>query len=240
MSLTNFLKGWVGEMMGAIAHRIFLDNSIYFPLNNLTIPTKNGTTQIDHLIVSKFGIFIIETKNIDGWIFGHERSPHWSIVKPGRKFRIQNPLHQNYRHVKAIADVLALEEDRLHSMVMFWGRCEFKTEMPRNVLSQGYVSYIKSFDKLLFTDEEVTSMVAALKTDALSQSWATRRLHLESLRARYTSTSVCPKCGSPLILRTSRTGKNAGDKFYGCSAYPQCRHKGPYPSAVGKPPTAGR
>ncbi len=68
MSLTSFIKGWAGEAMGAVAHWAFLDKSIYFPLNNLTLPTKNGTTQIDHVIVSKFGIFVIEAKNIDGWI----------------------------------------------------------------------------------------------------------------------------------------------------------------------------
>ena len=75
MSISNLFKGWAGEAMGAVAHWALLDKSIYFPLNNLTLPTKNGTTQIDHVIVSRHGIFVIESKNIDGWIFGDERSP---------------------------------------------------------------------------------------------------------------------------------------------------------------------
>jgi hypothetical protein len=206
MSLLNFLKGWAGEAMGAMAHWAFLDKSIYVPLNNLTMPTTSGTTQIDHVIVSKYGIFVIETKNIDGWIFGDERSPQWSIVKPGRKYRIQNPLHQNYRHVKAIAEFLDLEEDRLHSLVMFWGECEFKTEMPRNVMLTGYATYIKSFEKILFTDVEVISIAEALKNGALPKTWATRRLHLDSLQQRHASTTTCPKCLSQLTLRVvSRT-----------------------------------
>lgn len=228
MSLSNFLKGWAGEAMGAVAHWAFLDKTIYVPLNNLTLPTNNGTTQIDHVVVSRYGIFVIEAKNIDGWIFGDEKSPQWSVVKPGRKFRMQNPLHQNYRHVKAISEFLNLEEDRLHSLVMFWGECEFKTEMPRNVMLKGYATYIKSFDKVLFTDEEVASITEALKTGALPKTWATRRAHLESLRARYESTTTCPKCTSPLTLRTAKAGPNAGSKFYGCSAYPKCRHTAPY------------
>ena len=228
MSLLNFLKGWAGEAMGAMAHWAFLDKSIYVPLNNLTMPTTSGTTQIDHVIVSKYGIFVIETKNIDGWIFGDERSPQWSIVKPGRKYRIQNPLHQNYRHVKAIAEFLDLEEDRLHSLVMFWGECEFKTEMPRNVMLTGYATYIKSFEKILFTDVEVISIAEALKNGALPKTWATRRLHLDSLQQRHASTTTCPKCLSQLTLRTAKVGPNAGSKFYGCSAYPKCRHTAPY------------
>lgn len=214
--------------MGAVAHWAFLDKSVYFPLNNLTLPTANGTTQIDHVVVSKYGIFVVEAKNIDGWIFGDERSPHWSVVKPGRKFRMQNPLHQNYRHVKVVSDFLGLDESQLHSMVMFWGECEFKTEMPRNVMLKGYATYIKSFDKVLFTDEEVRTVLEALRTGALPKTWATRRVHLESLQARHASTTTCPKCASPLILRTAKAGTNAGSKFYGCSTYPKCRHTAPY------------
>jgi hypothetical protein len=230
MSLSNLLKGWVGEAMGAVAHWAFLDKSIYFPLNNLTLQTMNGTTQIDHVVVSKYGIFVVEAKNIDGWIFGDERSSQWTIVKPGRKFKMQNPLQQNYRHVKAISEFLALDEDRLHSLVMFWGECKFKTEMPRNVMLKGYATYIKSFDKVLFTDQEVISVTEALRTGSLPKTWATRKVHLESLRARHSSTTTCPKCASPLVLRSSKSGANIGSKFYGCTAYPKCRHTAPYTS----------
>ncbi len=228
MSLFNFVKGWAGETMGAVAHWAFLDKSVYFPLNNLTLPTTNGTTQIDHVVVSRYGIFVIEAKNIDGWIFGDERSPQWSIFKPGRKFKMRNPLHQNYRHVKAISEFLGVEEDRLHSLVIFWGKCEFKTEMPPNVMLKGYTTYIKSFNTPLFSDEEVLGITEALKTGALPKTWATRTAHLDSLRARHSSTTTCPKCASLLVLRTTKSGPSAGSRFYGCSSYPKCRHTAPY------------
>ena len=230
MTLSNFIKGWVGETLGAAAQWALLDISVYIPLNNVTLPTTNGTKQIDHVVVSRYGIFVIEAKNIDGWIFGDAKSRQWSIVKPGRKFRMQNPLDQNYRHVKAIADFLKVEEQKLHSMVMFWGECEFKTEMPSNVMSKGYITYIKSFNALLFSDEEVSAIVQALRSGALPKTWATRKAHLESLQARHSSTTTCPKCASPLVLRTARNGAAAGSKFYGCSSYPKCRHTIPYAS----------
>ena len=125
-------------------------------------------------------------------------------------------------------EFLALEEDCLHSVVMFWGDCEFKTDLHRNVMLKGYATYIKSFEKVLFTDQEVASVTEALRTGALPKTWATRRAHLESLRARHSSTTTCPKCSSPLALRTARSGANAGSRFYGCSAYPKCRHTAPY------------
>lgn len=228
MSLFNLIKGWVGESLGSVSHWAFLDRNIYFPLNNITLMASNGTTQIDHIIVSKFGIFVIEAKNIDGWIFGDAKSPQWSIVRPGRKYRMQNPLHQNYRHVKSIIEFLGVDQTKVHSLVMFWGECEFKTDMPANVMANGYITYIESFTKQLFTDEEVLILFEALRTGALPKSWSTRIAHLDSLNARYSNSNLCAKCGKPLVLRSARSGQNAGSKFYGCTGYPKCRHTVPY------------
>ena len=97
MSLTALIKGWLGEAQGGFAH-LFLDSNTYFRINNATIPTSNGTTQIDHIIVCKFGIFVVEAKNMKGWIFGGERDRQWTQSVFGTKYQFQNPLHQNYRH----------------------------------------------------------------------------------------------------------------------------------------------
>lgn len=227
MTLAHQFKGWMGELMGQFAHKVFLDPSVYHSLNNLTLRTQNGTTQIDHVVVSRYGIFVVEAKNIDGWIFGDARSPQWTVVRHGRKYRMQNPLRQNYRHVKAITEFLSVGEDRLHSVVMLWGECEFKTEKPSNVLLTGYTSYIKGFVNAVFSDEEVKSIAQALEAGALPKTWATRREHLDSLWGRHNSTSICPKCGNALVLRTAKSGPKAGTQFYGCSGFPKCRHTAP-------------
>lgn len=73
MSLKSSMKGWFGEVQGTLAKKIFLDANVYVDVNNVTIPTQNGTTQIDHIIVSRYGIFVVETKNMSGWIFGDEK-----------------------------------------------------------------------------------------------------------------------------------------------------------------------
>lgn len=207
------VKGWFGEAQGALAKHLLLDKSIYTTLNNITIPTANGTTQIDHVVVSKYGIFVIETKNMKGWIFGDEKSPQWTQNLYGRKFRFQNPLRQNYRHIRALAEFLELDDTHLHSVVMFWGDAQFKTAMPENVMTSGYTSYIKRKQKVIFSGDDVRSIVAAIQSGALPKIWATRTTHVESLKARHASTTMCPKCSSELVLRTAKSGANAGKQF---------------------------
>ena len=122
------LKGLFGELQTTIAKKVFLDSNVYEDINNVTLPTSKGTTQIDHIIVSRFGIFVVETKNMSSWIFGDEKSPQWTQSLPGgKKFQFQNPLHQNYRHVKALQEFLGVEEEKIFSVVMFWGEAEFTT-----------------------------------------------------------------------------------------------------------------
>lgn len=218
------VKGWFGEAQGALAKHLLLDKATYTTLNNITIPASNGTTQIDHIVVSRHGIFVIETKNMKGWIFGDERAAQWTQSVFGRKHRFQNPLHQNYRHIRALAEFLQLPDDRFHSVVMFWGDAELKTPLPDNVLTRGYVSYIKAKQAVLFSDEEVQAIVRAIESGMLPKTLATHREHVASLKARHESTTTCPRCGNALALRTAKSGANAGKPFYGCSTFPACRY----------------
>ncbi len=72
-------------------------------LNDLTLPDGEGaTTQIDHLLLSPFGVFVIETKNYKGWIFGSERQKQWTQKIYKKSFKFQNPIHQNYKHMKVL------------------------------------------------------------------------------------------------------------------------------------------
>lgn len=90
-----YIKGKLGEYIVQYHAKKFL-NEDYILLNDLTfLDQDNQTTQIDHILLSPYGIFVIETKNYKGWIFG---SSHQKIYKSSHKF--QNPLHQNYKHIK--------------------------------------------------------------------------------------------------------------------------------------------
>jgi len=224
VSLRSSLKGWFGEFQGSLATKLFLDSATYTEVKNVTIPTANGTTQIDQVIVSRYGIFVVETKNMDGWIFGSENDKQWTQNLFGHKYRFQNPLHQNYRHTMALSEFLGIDHDKFFSVVMFWGESEFKTPMPESVMDRGLPRYIKSKTRILFPNNEVQQIVAAIQSGRLPTTWKTKTDHVDALKQRFTSTTVCPKCGSPLVLRTAKSGKNAGNQFYGCSGFPKCRY----------------
>ncbi|WP_163009979.1 nuclease-related domain-containing protein, partial [Pseudomonas viridiflava] len=99
----------------------------------VTLDTADGTTQIDHVFISPFGIFVLETKNMSGWIFGREKQPQWTQKIYRRTYKFQNPLRQNYKHLKALEATLGVSLEHLHSVVSFVGESTFKTAMPANV-----------------------------------------------------------------------------------------------------------
>ena len=62
-------KGWIGEKKTELKLKFSLNSDVYLQHHNIVVPFLNGTTQIDHVLVSPYGLFIVETKNLSGWIF---------------------------------------------------------------------------------------------------------------------------------------------------------------------------
>jgi restriction system protein len=107
--------------MTAFGMWLKLDPEVYRRIHNIVLPACNGTTQIDHVVVSIYGLFVIETKNMDGWIFGSAQQETWTQQFFKKKFKFQNPLRQNYRHTRCLAEFLNVDHDLLHSVVFFIG-----------------------------------------------------------------------------------------------------------------------
>ena len=163
------VKGLVGEKLVAGWAKLTLPSPTYARFHDVTLPTPDGTTQIDHLFVSRFGVFVVETKNMSGWIFGGERDERWKQTFPGRRrSKFQNPLRQNYRHVKAVEETLAslsLPADSVRSVIAFVGDAEIKTPMPRNVtVGFGFARYVKSFAEPMLSDEQVKAACGAIES----------------------------------------------------------------------------
>ncbi|MEZ7502055.1 NERD domain-containing protein [Psychrobacter sp. Arc29] len=193
MSLKSSFKGFLGETVINVAMWLKLEKDVYHRLNGITLPRANGgSTQIDHVIVSVHGIFVIETKNYKGWIYGSENQKQWTqVFQNGSKFKFQNPLRQNYLHIKTLADLLGLELSYFHSMIAFIGECELKTrdQLPEHVLTSGMVSYVKKKQNKILTEDEVASIVEQINRNRFSKSWRTNREHKAYLKDKHSNPS---------------------------------------------------
>ena len=130
------VKGLAGEAKVAVGAMLGLPSSTYRRFHDVMLPTPDGTTQVDHVFVSRFGVFVVETKNMSGWIFGSEQRPALD-PGPARRYAelVQNPLRQNYRHVRAVEAALraVVPVGSVRSVVAFVGDAQLKTAMPKNV-----------------------------------------------------------------------------------------------------------
>jgi hypothetical protein len=159
----------------------------YHLLNHVTLRLKGETTQIDHVVISRFGVFVIETKDYSGWIFANPGDRYWTQVLYRAKFRFQNPIRQNYKHVCAVRELLDfLPSDVIQSIVVFTGKAEFKTTIPVGVLSLAkFLAYLEHQVVEVMSANRVQFCVGRLETARLSITQTTDVEHVQQLRSRY-------------------------------------------------------
>lgn len=176
----------------ALVSRVVLKNfgpPDYHLINHFTVQMKDGTTQVDHILVSRFGVFVIETKDYKGWIFGGAKQRSWTQVLFRAKFRFQNPIHQNMRHVRAVQGLLHfLPPGAIKSVVVFTGEAEFRTEIPPGVFYiSGLVNYLRSQIDEVMSLNQLQSCVGRLETARFAISGETDIEHVRSLEQRHRS-----------------------------------------------------
>ncbi len=104
-----------------------------------------------------------------------------------KSYKFQNPLHQNYKHIKVLEMVLSdvVDPQYLHSIVVFTGRSEFKTDMPENVFrSKAWIEYVKRFDQQVISPMKLKRIKYRIEKEVLEPSWKTNRLHVEHLKQK--------------------------------------------------------
>ena len=128
------IKGYLGER--DVSNRLSkLNSSNYKVINNLMLQVGNKTTQIDHIVVSNYGIFVIETKNYKGWIIGNEYDEYWKQVIYKRTEKLYNPVKQNYGHIMALKGVLKNFKDLNYiSIVAFTTKADLKVTTTTDVI----------------------------------------------------------------------------------------------------------
>lgn len=178
---SSYFKGWAGERrVKSVTQQ--LDPDSYTIFHDVTLPTSSGTTQIDHIIISSQGIFVIETKNYSGWIFGSENSSYWTQVIYKNKNKFQNPLRQNYKHIKTLQVLTQLPFNIFHSVIVFAGDATFKTNLPRNVIKQHNLKkYLQEFNETALTEQQVYQVRCQIEDNRLERGFKTNQQHIRNL-----------------------------------------------------------
>jgi Nuclease-related domain len=101
---------------------------------------KSGYSQIDHVVLTPYGIFAIETKNYQGTIYGGKDRKIWLV---NGKFKMMNPFIQNYGHMEALKTLIPEKYHNFFiSMVSFTKRCTFKVDLDyRKIASNELIVY---------------------------------------------------------------------------------------------------
>ena len=225
------IKGSIGE--AKVNTRLNFLGKEYIVLKDILINSINGyTSQIDELVLSEYGLFVIETKNYKGWIFGNEKAENWTQVIYKEKHTFRNPIKQNWSHIYALKSLLSdYPNIKYHPIVVFSGNATLKSiesSIPV-IYSNRLNSTIRklSFEKCLSIDE-VNKFQTILESSELKERNA-RKEHIKNIKQNVKEKKskmanlICPRCNGELKLRNGRNGK-----FYGCSNYPRCRFTMPY------------
>lgn len=210
-------------------------------LPNCYIPKHNGgTTEIDLIFLHESGVYVIESKNYSGWIFGDEEQEYWtqclrSVGGVAEKNQFYNPLWQNEIHIYALMELLQDDTFPYYSYIVFGDNCELK-----NIRLTSGNHHVTYYEYLLqdisgnaqqmgrcLSNEKMDELYSLLVkfTDASAEQKAR---HIEEVRAKHypiiqpDGTWTCPQCGGRLVPRVARQGSGAGKTFWGCSNYPKC------------------
>ncbi len=187
---------------------------------NIYIPAGNKTSEIDLLMLHEKGIFVFESKNYSGWIFGGADQLTWTQVLPqGIKNKFYNPIRQNRTHINALVEILGKPASAFISYIVFSERCTLK-QVPDDVENTIIVRRPDMLKKLRlqlkgglikYTQDEIQTMSRILKPFT-NKSTVEKQQHIEDIKTK------CPICGNKLVLRKGKYGQ-----FWGCSAYPKCK-----------------
>jgi len=182
---SSWFRGWIGEQITNFFLWLCLNKAVYHLVRNVTLPAGDGTTQIDHVVVSRFGVFVIETKNMSGAIYGSEYDAKWIQAFGRRKHQFMNPLRQNYKHVMTLAEVTGLPQEKFIPVVLFVGSAKLKTreKLPPSVLSGGIIRFIVHQKQERLSFEEVQQVLATIGQERLQPSLKTQFQHVQHVRA---------------------------------------------------------
>ena len=193
-------------------------------LKNIYVPTQGKTTEIDLLMIHEKGIFVFESKNYSGWIFGSADQLNWTqSLQNGDKNKFYNPIRQTRTHIKALAAFLEKPVSEFVSYIVFSERCTLK-KVPADTSDVIIVRRPDMLKKLKatlkttptkYTFNDIQDIAKKLQP-LTNKDDAEKQQHIINIQNK------CPFCGGELTLRNGKYGR-----FWGCSNYPKCKFTRP-------------
>lgn len=223
------IKGYLGELTIRFI-LLFLNKKEYKVINNIHVFYNGVMAQIDHLVISRYGIFVIETKNYKGWIFGSENAYKWTQVIYKRKTRFYNPIRQNLGHIKALKVNLNQYPNLSYfPIVVFTRGSKLKVNSSFPVIK--YYNLLRTIKqcKDINIPEEIRDDLYETVLRINGQKPILTPKQAVFGKSRQRKTDKCPYCDSVLILRSGKYGK-----FLGCTGYPKCRYTQQYHGTVSR------
>jgi len=213
------IKGFIGELTIRFI-LLFLNKKEYKVLNNVRVFHNGIMAQIDHVVVSRFGVFVIETKNYYGWIFGSENAYQWKQVIFNNTYEFYNPIRQNLGHIKALqANLKQYPALDYFPIVVFTRGSKLKVNSSFPVIKYYYLlKTIKSVTEINISEEirdEIYNSLLKINGNKplITPKKATDEDYINNNK------NICPYCGNTLISKSGKYGK-----FLGCADYPRCTY----------------
>ena len=223
--LSSKRKGLQGEK--TVSRRLHrLPKGAYIVLDDLMLLCGERLTQIDHIVVSVYGIFVIETKNYQGLIRGSDRTEQWVQELHGKRSVFRNPFRQNYAHILVLKELLEQRDTSLFlSVAAFSDKAVLDVETEQELVHFSKLrKAIRRYREPVLSWEDVQYFAGTILCANIDSPKA-RKAHLNQIETEIAyrnaalRSGLCPRCGGKLLLRHGAYGD-----FYGCSRFPQCRY----------------
>lgn len=187
-----------------------------YVINNLTLVNDGKTSQIDHVVINPRGIFVIETKNYSGRVYGSEKQLEWTqVLAYGNvKNKFYNPLKQNATHVYNVKKIVGTMPVR--SVVVFVQNNTCYIDAP-NVVPLYRLESVLTEGEYVLSSQQMKNAYDMLLSQEVEISTQEHVLNIYAQKINLAN-GICPRCGGKLVLRKGKYGE-----FWGCSNYPQCK-----------------
>lgn len=163
-----------GEIAERRVRRILaagLDSRRYTVLNDVIIPSGGGTMRLDHVVVSKFGIFVIESQYARGWVSGTEVQDRWKQYYLGRFSRFENPVHRNRLQTEALAGMLDFPTLAFHRLVVLVGARGFKDQKPLNIVEpEKLIRYMRTKGEQRLDEQQAARALKGIEAGRVGQA----------------------------------------------------------------------